>query len=131
MRIGSLMIGLALVLTFGLAPNDAVAQDAPAVNNVLFIDTGGDLPKFLEFFTRATAIGEKYGTTGKGRLWFASLAGPNTGSVIVVNEYPNLVSMAESQTKVGQSPEWQQFIADFEAAGMSVTSSGVSVEITP
>ncbi len=113
------------------APNDAVAQDAPAVNNVLFIDTGGDLPKFLELFTRATAIGEKYDTTGTARVFMTTLAGPNTGSVIVVNQFPNLVSMAESQTKIFPSPEWQQFIADFQAAGMSVTSNGVSVEITP
>ncbi len=131
MRIGSLLIGLALVLTFGLAPNDAVAQDAPAVNNVLFIDTGGDLPKFLEFFTRVQAIGKKYDTTGTARVWFATLAGPNTGSVVVVNEYPSLVSMAESNTKVGQSPEWQQLIADFAAAGMRVVSNQALVEVTP
>ena len=131
MRIGSLVIGLALVLTLGLAPNDAVAQDAPAVNNVLFIDVGGDLPKFLEFFTRATAIGDKYGSTGTGRVWFATLAGPLTGNVVVVTEYPSLVSMAESNTKVNQSPEWQQFIADFTAAGMSVISNQALVEVTP
>ncbi len=97
MRIGSLLIGLALVFTFGLAPNDAVAQDAPAVNNVLFIDTGGDLPKFLEFFTRATAIGEKYGTTGKGRVWMTTLAGPNTGSVIVEVPEPGLDGRIERE----------------------------------
>ena len=49
----------------------------------------------------------------------------------MVNQFPNLVSMAESQTKIFPSPEWQQFIADFQTAGMSVTSNGVSVEITP
>ncbi len=131
MRIGSLLIGLALVLACGSAPNDAVAQDAPAVNNVLFIDTGGDLPKFLEFFTRFGAIAEKYDSTGTPRVFMTTLAGPNTGSVIVVTEFPNFVSMAESQTKVNQSPEFQQFAADFAAAGMSVASSSVSVEVTP
>ncbi len=66
MRIGSLVMGLALVLAFGLAPKDAVAQDAPAVNNVLFIDTGGDLPRFLELFTRRVALDKKYGRTLRG-----------------------------------------------------------------
>ena len=131
MRIGSVLIGLVLVLTFGLAPNDAVAQDAPAVNNVLFIDTGGDLPKFLEFFTRVQAIGKKYDTTGTARVWFATLAGPNTGSVVVVNEYPSFVSMAESNAKVFPSPEWQQLMADFAAAGMRLTSNQALVEVTP
>ncbi len=131
MRIGSLLIGLALVLTFGLAPNDAGAQDAPAVSAVLVVDTGGDFPKFLEFFTRGQAIGKKYNTTGTGRVWLSTLAGPNTGTAFVVTEYPNLVSMAQSTTKIAQSPEWQQFIADFQAAGMSVTSNSVIVEATP
>ncbi len=131
MRIGSLVIGLALVLTFGLAPNDAVAQDAPAVNNVLFIDVGGDLPKFQELFTRATAIREKYGSTGTGRVWFATLAGPNTGSVVVVLEFPSMVSMAQTNAKVFPSPEWQQFLADFNAAGMRVVSNQALVEVTP
>ncbi len=131
MRIGSLLIGLALVLTFGLAPNDAVAQDAPAAENVLFIDTGGDLPKFQELFTRAVAIQEKYGSTGTGRVWLATLAGPNTGNVVVVYTYPSMVSMAQTGAKVFPSPEWQQFIADFRAAGMRVTSNQAFVEVTP
>ena len=131
MRIGSLLIALALVLTFGLAPNDAVAQDAPRVNNVLFIDVGGDLPKFLEFFTRFQAIAEKYDSTGTARVWVATLAGPNTGNLVVVTEFPNLVSMAQTQAKIGPSPEFQQFIVDFAAAGMSVTSNQVLAEATP
>lgn len=131
MRIGSLLIVIALVLTFGLAPSSAVAQDAPAVNNVLFIDVGGDLPKFLEFFTRFGAIAEKYDAGGTSRVWMATLAGPLTNNVVVVTEFPNLVSMAESQAKVNQSPEFQQFVADFAAAGMRVTSNQVTVEVTP
>ncbi len=131
MPIGSLLVSLALVLTFGLTPNDAVAQDAPAVNNVVFIDTGGDLPKFQELFTRVVAIREKYGSTGTGRVWLATLAGPNTGDVVVVWTYPSMVSMAQTNAKVFPSPEWQQLLADFRAAGMRVTSNQAFVEVTP
>ncbi len=60
-----------------------------------------------------------------------TLAGPNTNTVIVITEYLNLVSMAQSTAKVVQSEEWQQFIAEFAAAGMCVTSNSVSVEVTP
>ena len=98
---------------------------------MLFIDTGGDLPKFLEFFTRFNAIAEKYDSTGTARVWMATLAGPLTGNVVVVTEFPNMVSMAESQAKVVQSPEFQQFGTDFAAAGMRVTSNQVTVEVTP
>ena len=131
MRIGSLLIALALVLTFGLAPNDAVAQDAPRVIQVLFVDVGGDLPKFQEFFTRFDAVAKKYDSTGTARAWLATLAGPNTNTVVVVTEYPSLVSMAQSNAKVVPSAEWQQLAAEFAAAGMRVISNGVSMEITP
>ncbi len=130
-RFSSLLTGLALVLACGLAPNDTVAQDAPAVENVLFVDVAGDFPKFLEFYARFRAIGEKYGSTGTGRVWVATLAGPNTGNVVVVTEYPSFVSMAESNAKTFQTPEWQQAVADFQAAGMSLISNQVIVEATP
>ena len=42
----------------------------------------------------------------------ATLAGPNTGNVVVAVEYPSMVSMAESNAKVGPTPEWQKFIAE-------------------
>ncbi len=131
MRIGSLLIALALVLTFGLAPNDAVAQEAPHVNQVLFVDIGGDLPKFREFFTRFVAVAKKYDSTGTTRAWLTTLAGPNTNNVVVVTEHPSLVSMAQSNAKVVPSPEWQQLTAEFAAAGMRVTSNSVTMEITP
>ncbi len=131
MRIGSLLIGLALVLTFGLAPNDAVAQEAPRVINVQFIDVGGDLPKFQEFFTRFDAIAKKYDSTGTARVWLSTLAGANTNRVVLVTEYPSMVSMAQSNAKVLPSAESQQLAAEFAAAGMRVTWNGVEMEVTP
>jgi hypothetical protein len=131
MRPGSLLIGLVLVLTFVLAPNDAVAQEAPRVLTVVFLDIAGDVPKFQEFFTRGDAIAKKYDSTGTVRVWLATFAGPNTGTVIVVTEYPSQVSMAQSLAKVVPSAEWQQLGAEFAAAGMRVTSNAVNVEITP
>ncbi len=131
MRIGSLLIAFALVLTFVLAPNDVVAQEAPRVNQVLFIDVGGDLPKFQELFTRFDAVAKKYDSTGTPRVWLATLAGPLTNTVVVVTEYPNLVSMAQSNSRVVPSKEWQELVAEFDAAGMRVTSNQVTVEVTP
>ena len=127
----SVFLGLALALPAILTPIAAVAQEAPKVINVLTADTGGDTAKFLEFVKRARAITEQYGGTGQQRAWMATLAGPNTGTAVVTIEYPSMVSMAESGAKIGPSPEWQKFIADFQAAGMRILSNSVSVEITP
>ena len=131
MRTTSILIALALASVLSLASSQAIAQDAPRVSTVLLIDAGGDMAKFQEFFKRAQAIGKQYGTTGTARVWVTTFAGPNTNSILVMNEFPSLVSMAQSQTKIGSSAEWQQFVADFQAAGMRVVSNSVIAEATP
>ncbi len=131
MRITSLLIGLALVFAFAMAPSQSMAQAAPKVINVLTYDVAGDMPKFLELYKRAMVIFEKYESTGESRLWISTLAGPNTGAVAVAIEYPSMVSMAESGAKFFPSPEWQKLTDDFEATDMRLLSNAVAVDITP
>ena len=131
MRIVPLFASVAVILACTQAPEQAIAQEAPAVVQVVQIDTGGSIAKFLELSAQVDAINEKYGGTGERRILQSTLAGPNTGSVFVVIEYPNLVSMAESVSRSSASPEWAKFVADFQAAGMRVLSNSVSVDITP
>ncbi len=123
------VLGLAFTLFLGVA--QASAQEAPKVINVISVDTGGDTDKFLALAKRAREIAEKNGGTGNQRVWLSTLAGPNTGTVIVAVEYPSMVSMAQTQAKVNATPEWQAFIDDFQKSGMRVVSNSVSVEITP
>lgn len=131
MRIALFSTALAVALSLGLSAGQAAAQEPPKVINILVFDTGGQNDEFLEFAKRAMTLTKQLGSTGMQRVWTSTLAGPNTGTMVVAVEYPSFVSMAESQAKVGSSPEWQQFIDDFAAAGMRVTSSSVSVEVTP
>ena len=131
MRHAIVLSGLALAFTFVLGASGASAQEAPRVINVLAIDTGGDTDKFLGFAKRAREITEKHGGTGRQRVWLSTLAGPNTGSVIVAVEYPSMISMAQSQAKVNTTPDWQKFIDDFQKSGMRVVSSSLSTEVTP
>ena len=131
MRKSFLLLSVAVVLACVQAPEEATAQEAPKVINVLSVDTGGDTDRFLEFAKRAREISDKNGGTGNQRVWLSTLAGPNTGSVIVAVEYPSMVSMAQSQAKVNPTPEWQKFLDDFQKSGMRVLSSSLSFEITP
>ena len=131
MRFSSLFIALAVTLACSQAPVQAVAQEAPRIVTVLTVDVAGDTPRFLEFVVRGTAISEQYGGTGSVRVFLSTLAGPITNTVAVVTEYPSLVSMAESVSKINPSAEWQQLVADVQAAGMRVVSNSVSVDISP
>ena len=131
MRISSLLLSVAVVVACAQAPQEATAQEGPKVIQIVAIDTGGDLPKFLEFSKRIQAIADKAGSTGQRRIWQSTLAGPETGSVVVAIEYPSLVSMAQSTGKMAATPEWRQLVADVQAAGMRVVSNSIAVEITP
>jgi hypothetical protein len=131
MRIASLLIALALVFAFTLAPSRSMAQAAPKVIEVTTFDVAGDMPKFLEFYKRAAAIAEKYGSTGESRLWVSTFAGPNTGAVAVATEYPSMLSMAQSGEKIVPTPEWQKLVADFEATDMRAISTSLAEDLTP
>jgi hypothetical protein len=114
-----------------MLPMRALAQEAPKVINVLNIDTNGDQDAFLALIKRVEAIRERLGVPGTSRVWQATLAGEGTGSTFVAVEYPNLVAMAQSISKMGADEGWQQLVDDFQKAGMSVNSNSTSVEITP
>jgi hypothetical protein len=131
MRIASLLIALTLVFAFALVPSRSMAQGPPKVINVTTYDVAGDMPKFLEFYKRAIALAEQYGSTGKSRLWVSTFAGPNTGSVAVATEYPSMASMAQSGEKLLFTPEWQKLVAEFEAANMRAISSSLAADFTP
>jgi hypothetical protein len=105
--------------------------EAPHVVNVLVFDVGANLAKFREVSQRAQSIGEKYGSAGKARIWMSQFAGNNTGTVVVVVEYPNLTAMAQSMSKVNTSPEWRQLVADVQGGGIKLLSNSVLMELPP
>jgi hypothetical protein len=107
----------------------ASAQEAPHVTNVIVFDVGTDLAKFTALSKRANAISEKYGSTGKARIWIAAFAGPDSDRVVVAVEYPNMVSMVQSMNKVNASPEWRQLLADAQATHIKPISNSVLVEL--
>lgn len=129
MIISRLVFFTALATCFLLGAASAGAQDAPRVANLVTFE--GPTPKILEFGKRAAEISAKLGTTGTTRWWVSGLSGTNTGRLAAVIEYPDSVSMAQSRAKNAASPEWQKFVADFQAAGLRVISSSEIIEVKP
>ena len=131
MRIVPLFASVAIILACAQAPEQAMAQEGPAVVQVVQVDIAGNLARFMELMGQVDAINEKYGSTGERRILQSTLAGPNTGTVFIVIEFPNFVSMAESVSKINASPEFAQLGAEAQAAGLRIVSNSVSVDITP
>lgn len=123
------LILVLLMFVVTLAPAASSDQAGPRVTNVIAFDVGRDFAKFMELSKRVGAINEKYASTGKARIWMSEFAGPNSNRVIVTVEYPNMVAMAQSLSKVNASPEWAQLVADAQATEIKPISNSVLVEM--
>jgi len=125
----TIALALTLFLIAATAPPAAVAQE-PHVTNVLVFDVGPDLARFMELSKRVKGINDKYGSTGKARIWVAAFAGPDSGRVIVAVEYPSMASMAQSQEKLNSSPEWRQLVTEVQqTTAIKQLSNSVVIEL--
>ncbi len=57
-------------------------------------------------------IMERLSPDAEVRVWQATLAGDNVGTVVVTIEHSSLSAFAEAQEKADADSEWNEFIAD-------------------
>jgi hypothetical protein len=86
----ALLAGLALLVISA----QALAAD-PVVLRVIVIETA-DVSAYVHEVTNLSALSKKAGAPVILRVWKARFAGPNTGTVVVSIEYPNLAALAKS-----------------------------------
>ena len=132
MRISTFV--LSLVLCFGLVSDQAAADQhggaGPAAMQVFMLGPGdGGVAQLIPLLERGRAIAEQIGSGGKGRYFQVAFGGPTSGSVVVAIEFPSLVALAESETKMNANPDYQKLIADIQAAGVRVLSRAVTIEL--
>ncbi len=125
LSLASLAIALAL-------PAGSLAQQAsPAVQQVVAIDTNGKTDVILGEAEANKKIFERLGINATRSYMQASLAGPNTGTFIVIIEYPSLSALAAAQEKLANDADWQKYIDKIIDAGMIIESNSIWVELTP
>jgi peptidyl-tRNA hydrolase len=109
-----------------------LAADAPApahVTEVIVLDVGANMQKFIDLANRANAITKSLQVGGTVRYYVSTWAGEGTGRVIVTVEHPSLVSLAQSQAKLNASPEFKKWQADAQASGIKQLSSSLVTEL--
>jgi hypothetical protein len=127
-------IALVLVASFMVEAvttvSSAAPPPAPRVTQVIVLDVGAHMQKFLEFARRMDAIQTKYQSAGKARVWQSTWAGSEAGRVIVTVEYPSLRSLAESDDKTRGAPELATLIGELDASGIKVLSDSLVTEVS-
>jgi hypothetical protein len=91
----ALLAGLAFsVLSAQTLAADQVVMDQ-VVMRVIVVETA-DVAAYVHEVTALSAMSKKAGSPITLRVWKARFAGPNTGSVVVSVEYPNLTALAKN-----------------------------------
>lgn len=65
---------------------------------------------YVQEIDKARQIIKRLGLSVHTRVWRATYAGPNAGTVIVSQEYASLVAFADAMTKANADPEYSQLI---------------------
>lgn len=107
-------------IAMGLAAT-AVA-DSSVVLRVVAIKTA-DVPAYVQEIDKARGMLKRLGLDVRVRVWRATFAGPDTGNVIVSQEYTSMVGFADGMTKAMADPEYVQWLKNLDKVRTVVSDS--------
>ena len=100
------------------------AADSGAVLHGVLVDVKpGQLDAYLEQIEALEKVQKRLGTSSNIRVWQATLAGSNTGTVAVGIMHPSLAAYAENTSKLNGDAEGQKLLDGLDAIRTIVSSS--------
>jgi ABC-type sugar transport system substrate-binding protein len=100
-----------VVLTLMLGMSNAAFAQKTTVLRVVVIKTD-DVSAYLQQLEKGKEIMKKLGITQQIRVWQATFAGPNAGSVVAAIEYPNMAALADADAKTHADKDYQAWLKD-------------------
>ena len=124
-----IVVVLAMLVAFG---GLAQADEPPKVLQVVSVQVEPkDVSDYLAQLKRAQGILTRLGLPGF-RVWQSTLAGSDTGSVVVAIESDHLGAFAANAGKLQADPEWRTWVETQQKSGKTkVVSNSMYVERTP
>ena len=129
----SIALGVGVMVALGLmavSPGEALADSAGVLQAVV-INTNGKDDALLAEAKKNEKIFKRLGIQARRRYLQATLAGPQTGTMIVSIDYPSLTAFAEAQAKLAEDKEWQEYLSRVVGAGMTIESNSIYRDLTP
>ncbi len=90
----------------------------------------GKLEDYRNRVSEAQGMVERLGISMRLRMWRATIAGENTGAVVIGFEYPDLNTFVSDRTKMQADAGWRRFIAGLDAV-RTLGGTTLYQEITP
>lgn len=83
---------------------------------------------YMQQLEKGQAMLKRLGVQTTLRIWRATFAGPNTGTVIVSQEYPTFAAFAEAQAKTAADAEFSAWLANLDKV-RTITSDSLYREL--
>lgn len=109
-----------------ITPTHALA-DGSSYLRVVVVKTA-DPAAYAQELEKAKSITLRLGITVKTHIWRATFAGPDTGVIVVSQEYPSFAAFSEASRKAMADPEYLQFIRNLGKI-RTVTSDSLYQEL--
>jgi hypothetical protein len=111
----------ALALALSLTTTALAAE--PAVARVVVVQTD-NADAYIKELAHGDELLKKMGSQAKTiHVWRARFAGPETGTVVVTIEYPNLAAVASDDAKIAASDEYKAWIKGLDKLRKIVSDS--------
>jgi hypothetical protein len=107
-RMTSLVAGAVLAL----AMSSAFAAST-AWQRVITVETD-NVAAYLQELDKARAMLKRLGIQSQIRVWRATFAGPDTGTVVVSQEYPSWAALSGAQAKTAADPEFSAWLKNLD-----------------
>lgn len=95
---------LVLLSALGLAASWSATAAGPAVTRVIVVQTA-DVAAYMHELNALQAIYKKAGQSIKLRVWRATYAGPDAGSIVVAVEFADLAALAKTNDTARSNSE--------------------------
>src|ERR1700730_18085013 len=100
-----------VALTLMLGMSSAAFAQKTTVLRVVIIKTD-DVSAYLQQLEKGKEIMKKLGISQQIRVWQATFAGPNAGSVAAAIEYPSMAALADADAKTRGDKDYQAWLKE-------------------
>jgi len=104
---------LALMVALGIGASSSALAQGKGYLRVLVVSTE-DVSRYVHELDHGRGILKRLGITVQTRVWRATFAGPEAGSVVVTQEYDSFAAFADAVKKTGADAEYSQWIMSLD-----------------
>jgi hypothetical protein len=121
-----------VVVSMVLMLSAAVRAEARPVLQVIGVKVAAkDMETYLDKVKKLQAVSQRLGLPGP-RVWRATLAGTDAGTVFIAMEHASLTAFADDVAKLQADFEWQKGLKDLDKSGIrTILSNSLLEEVTP